>query len=234
MHSALNTFIERGEKELEGLEEPQRTIRAAALHNEMLLKFELLTGEEELLTGEEEFDGNLLADGPITDKDVEDRIIEDHDNREEQRTANEMAEEGCYREDDGDSEPRIRGMMKGPTDKEFGQVFSGVPDPRIPFLRGVVDAPVAPDIVDLGGIYEERVTEKMGGISVRHDLFTRTARRNWRTGVSNRAPVVRNYQKTCEFCEEKFLGTKNAKYCNRCKAPQFAAVRQRLREEKVT
>jgi hypothetical protein len=100
MHPALKRLIERGERELEGLEEPERTIRAAALQNEMLRKF-----RPELFTGEEEFDGNLLADGPIPDKDVEDRIIENHYDREEQRTADEMAEDGCYRDDDGDSEP---------------------------------------------------------------------------------------------------------------------------------
>jgi hypothetical protein len=125
-------------------------------------------------------------------------------------------------------------MMKGPREKEFGQVFRGAPDPRTPFLRSVIDMPVAPDAVDLGGVYEERVAERMGGISRQNGLFTRTSWRKWRTGVSDRAPVVRNHFHTCEFCEEKFLGTKNAKYCDRCKAPQFAAVRQRLREEKAT
>jgi hypothetical protein len=50
-----------------------------------------------------------------------------------------------------------------------------------------------------------------------------------KTKSGRRSPVTRNYRKTCEFCEEKFLGVKHAKYCDRCKAPQFAAICKRLR-----
>ena len=68
MHPALRRFIEAGERELAELEEPERTIHAAKLQNEMLRRF-----RPEMFTGEEEFDGMTIADEPITQQDVEDR-----------------------------------------------------------------------------------------------------------------------------------------------------------------
>jgi len=67
MHPALKRFIEQAESALADLQEPERTIRAAKLHNEMLRRF-----KPEMFTGEEELDGNPIEDEPITDKDVED------------------------------------------------------------------------------------------------------------------------------------------------------------------
>jgi hypothetical protein len=234
MHPALKKFIEEGERELEGLEEPERTIRAQQLQSEVLRRF-----QPEMFTGAEAIDGNFI-DEPITDKDVEDKIIQEHFYHEDNKSASDMAEEGCYGDDGEGSEPRLRGMMKAPTTRDWGQTFRGAPDPRTSFLKGVVDAPVGfvtaeaiPDAVDLGGVYEDRVAERMGGVSQRNDLFTRSARSKFRGGTG-RAPTTCNYRKTCEFCEVVFLGTKNAKYCGPCRAPQMAAVRKRLREEQVT
>src|SRR5713226_7552597 len=110
MHPALKRFIDDGERELEGLEEPERTIRAQQLQDEVMRRF------QPELTGEEELNGNPIAE-PITDKDVEDAIIQDHYYREDSKTASDMAGEGCYPGDGEGSEPRLRGMMKAPSVK---------------------------------------------------------------------------------------------------------------------
>ena len=112
MSTALNRFIEAGERRLADLDEPERTIVAAKLHNEMLRRFPGgIDANPDL-----EFDGKLIEAEPLNDKDVEDQIIEDHDEREDNVTASDMVEErdgditGCY--SDGGEEESDRGGFR--------------------------------------------------------------------------------------------------------------------------
>jgi len=109
MHPSLKRFIENGERELEGLEEPERSIKAAKLHNDLLRRF-----KPEMFEGDEEFDGNLIEDEPITAKDVEENIIQGHYDSEENKNASDFAEEGCYSYDDSEREPRLPKLQHNP------------------------------------------------------------------------------------------------------------------------
>lgn len=59
---AVLHFIEAGEKELELLDEPKRTIRAAQLHQEMLRLF------QPQLTGDEMLGNYSVRERPLNDK----------------------------------------------------------------------------------------------------------------------------------------------------------------------
>jgi hypothetical protein len=248
MSTALKRFIEAGERRLAELEEPERTIVAAKLHNEILRRFpDGIDANPDL-----EFDGNYLFGKPLSDKDVEDKIIEELDYRQDNKSASDMAEDGCY--DDAWEEESDRGgyrfrpipidqelkraastmLLAGGTEAEAGtQIIEEAPDQAS--MGALVADPTihdAPDAVSLGQIYEQEMGEKMGFAQCKRPYFTRVAKLIFRAGQAWKR--VGNIKKTCEFCGREFLGTKNARYCNMCRSPQMCAIRRRTKVEDLT
>lgn len=119
--TALKRFVEDCERELAEVEDPaERIILASRFHNEMLRRFPAVVNEVEI-------DGELVGSTPLTQQDVEDKIMHEHYDREDKRDASDFAKEGCYLNDDGDGEPRLRGM-KVPSNRAWPQIFKGMTD----------------------------------------------------------------------------------------------------------
>lgn len=240
---AFLQFVEEGNRRLAAIEDPvKRDKLARSLLRELVHRFPSLAPVLEDLSCEGVED--------LSYRDVEDQAIQSKWDREESRDASDFVTDGCYSGDCEGDRVSIPGMMKTPTAKDFGQIFRYAPDVRTPFLRGIVDAPVAPDAVDLGEIREddllptskpdsvdlgeiwtEQTAEKMGGQAyVWGQLFTREARRKWRVGRGRGDNVVRTTLKACVLCDEKFSGSANASFCERCRAPKYREMRKQLKE----
>jgi|ERR1700679_217655 hypothetical protein len=213
MHPALKKFIENGERELEGLEEPERSLRAAKLHNELLRRF-----RPETFEGDELFDGNALGDGPLTLKDVEDRIIQDHWDKGDNYS-------------DDDSEPRLPKLETNPlidhaTAGEIRSWDGRLQEEKIPtrLNSGVIER--APEL-DSGmaadpSIHDPRELVSEGEIfwaekghadyqptRPYHDRVAGVmfrAQRPWR----NTAPTA----SVCLHCGGEVSGRKGTKYCS--------------------
>jgi hypothetical protein len=230
--TTLQDFIEAGERELAELEEPARTIRAAALHNEMLRRFQP--------QGDEEFDGNLLDD-PISDKDVEEKIIEDHFDLAEDKPASHMAEDGCYEGDEGPGDPRLPKFKPNPLiahakveeirswdgrlKKEENiptRLNNGIIKHAPELERGMVADPLIHDPVERVGMgeiyfeergyndykptrpYHDRVARLMGRISEKAYERQLKARSGWG-----------DEEPKCERCGDPIIGKrKDTKYCS--------------------
>jgi len=96
----LKQLVEAGERQLAACEDPQkREYLRAKLMNDLCARFPDAAGLIEL-------DGELLK--PVSDIEVEDKITDDYYDRCDSATASDMAEEGCYDDDEGEGEPRIR------------------------------------------------------------------------------------------------------------------------------
>jgi hypothetical protein len=237
MHPALKTLIETGERELEGLEEPERSLRAAKLHNDLLRKF-----RPELFEGDEVFDGNLLDDGPLTAKDVEEHIIQDHWDKEDNKTSSEMAEDGCYSDDEGEREPHLPLLRPNPLinhatqgeirtwdgrlheEKIPTRLNSGVIERAPELERGMAADPAihdAKELVSEGDIYwAEKGHADYKPTRPYHDRVAGVmfrAQRPWR-----KASPTGNM---CLHCGEEFSGRKGTKYCS-------ANCRKRAHESK--
>jgi hypothetical protein len=226
--------VERLLEELEELEDPAERIAARAkLFNDLLARFPDLKGALEI-------DGELLE--PVSKKDVEDAQEQDHYDREDDRDASDMVSsdndgnmDGCYggdKGDDGGDSPRIRGMMAGPKEKGWGQTFKGVTDDVTGsgLLAHDIEAGTlrtGTDSVDLGGIWEEYIADEMGGGHRQRSLHTR-----YGGGIADgRAIAKKTFRRTCLLCKEGYNGTENAQYCDECKSPKYAHMRQQCRAE---
>jgi hypothetical protein len=251
MSTALKRFIEAGELRLEALEEPERTIVAAKLHNEILRRFPGGIDENPEL----EFDGNYLFEGPISDKDVEDKMIQDHDDRLDNASASDMAKDGCY--DESGEEESDRGGFRfrpipidqrlksqastvlraeGTTPAEAGpQTFNDAPD--VGNMGHIVSDPAihqAKDAVSAGQIYSEEMDERMGYARTgRKSYHDRTSLLIFRAGQAWKKAALWT-KKTCEFCQREFeAATANVRYCDMCRSPQMCAIRKRTKIEDV-
>jgi hypothetical protein len=213
----LKRLIEDGERQLAECNDPvEREVLRARLFNNLCRRYPQFQGLIEI-------DGELLK--PVSRKDVEDKQIDIWANRDEDRDAGCMAEEGCYTNDDGEGEPTIRGMMKGPTSMESGQTFEDAPDVRE--VEGIVDPHSNPhefayDVVSQGGIWESNIADdatpdEYGGVRVRSALL--------RDKVGHRK-AARLFPRKCEMCLQGFQGTQNARYCNICKSPKYTRMRK--------
>lgn len=155
----------------------------------------------------------------VTQKSVENRQIDDHADREE-RSAKDMAEEGCYRDDDGDgAEPRIRGMMKGPTATVPLDIRSGEPVEDLQDLN-IVDRYVeGPDAVSLGQIADEGYAERGVDcvVRVKRSILGQT----WSSKGVYRVDPKAIHDRLCEMCAEAFKGTVNARLCRICRSPKY-------------
>jgi hypothetical protein len=221
----LKQLVDEGERLLEEIEDPAERIAARAkLLNALLAKYPHLEGVLEI-------DGASLE--PVSKKDVEDAQAQAHYDREDERDASDMAEEGCYTNDDGDGEARIRGMMAGPKEKGWGQTFKGVTDDVMGsgLLTHDLEAGTlrtGTDSVDLGGIWEDQTAEEMGGGHHQRSLHTR-----YGGGIADgRAIAKKTFERGCLLCKKCFNGTENAQYCDECKSPKYAQMRQQCRAEK--
>lgn len=196
----LKEFIEDGERHLSSIQDPTERQQAAdALYAEF--------SRQTMAVSEEEAENDP----------------------EEGRDASDMAEEGCcYSDEDGERNPRIKGLMPSPLSIEWGQQFTGAPDVRV-MPRGIVDAPQAPDAVDYGQIEDQRREEnKEGRPAYRGGSF---ARMGFRVGRSRGENVIRSVaQKECLLCGEKFPGGKDANFCPPHRAREYQAARKRARE----
>ena len=171
MGTALQRFIEAGEHRLAELEEPERTIVAARLHNEILRRFPNgIDANPEL-----EFDGNYLFDGPLSDKDVEDKIIQDHHDREDNSTAEDMAEDGCYSDSEGEREPRLPKLKRNPRIdhasaseiKSYNRQLPGERMRSVHYGAGLEFATESTPITDDGDGDDEGVPDFLDGL---HDM----------------------------------------------------------------
>lgn len=216
--NTLKQLIEDGERRLAEVEDPaEREELRAKMFNNLCRRFP-------------QFQGLLVIDGevlePVSKKDVEDKIIQDHYDKLDDKDASDFAEEGCYRDDEDDSEPRLRGMMRGPNEKDFGQTFIGAPAAQV-MPYGIVDfsAPTAvPDAVGQGQVWEDNIRDDSTP-----DEYTGGAHRIKGFGSGGRAFRVNPkaiHPKTCEMCNVEFKGTEGARYCNECRSPKYCKMRR--------
>ena len=229
MHPALRRFIEQGERELDELDEPERTIHAAKLHNEMLRRF-----KPEMFTGDEEFDGKHIDDEPITQKDVEDTIIEDYWDKTE-----DVAEDECYNdgEGDGDSErgPRLPKMKPNPLIKHAttGEVKSwdgrlreeqiptrlnsGIIEraPDAELLPNMVAAPEQTDLVGMGEIFfADKDYDGCSEYKSQRPYHDRVSRLMFNVQTRAQSRRKRGTECVCQHCGEEFHARKGTKYCS--------------------
>jgi hypothetical protein len=223
VHPTLRKLIEDGQKQIDALEDvTERKALAAKLHADLCSRF---------LPGDVEFDDESLHEEGSVEQEWQDHL--DH---EDAKDASDFATEGCYGDDDGGNEPRIRGLMKPPTGAQDSEIIQGAPDltaDRLATHDAVSgNLRTGTDSVSQGEIWSDEMSEKAGGISKQSGLFTRMSRGKgrWRIGRGQGQSPFKNHLKTCELCQRRFEGSKNARFCNVCKAPQFAAMRKRLRE----
>jgi hypothetical protein len=197
--TALIRFIEAGERELDGLEEPARTIRARALFAEAQHRFQPTTPIEI---------GEFTT--PPSEKDVEEaREQKEIDTLEEKEIA-----DGEYTHGDDAGEPRFKSHLKvksvdnHPVEWDH-QVITHVPDVKV---MGRVA--VKPDAVDLVSEGEIR-TDERGHAEYKPTLPYHQRVSKWMFDLQWKK---RPKQKlTCQRCEYFFEGRKGQKYCADCR-----------------
>lgn len=218
----LKKMVEAGERRLEEIEDPaDRIVERAKLFNKILSKFPAFAGQIEI-------DGELLDH--VSDRDSEDAQAQLHYDREDNRDAS----DGCYSNDgEGDGEPRIRGLMAGPTARASDQVFKGAVLSQLPVsveglgIPGDSRSHAEFERVNLGQVWEENIRddgtpdEYTGG---GHRIFWGGSGRGFR--INPKAI----FDKVCEMCLVKFKGTKGARYCNECRAPKYCKMRREARQ----
>jgi hypothetical protein len=146
----------------------------------------------------------------VTDKDVEDRMIEDHYDTMNGKTAADMVHDGCYKDGDEDREPRLQGMMRVINQREDGVVIHRAP--ALEVVGGLAAHPDPIDLVDEGEIY---LSEKgQADYQSKRPYHDRVSGWMFKVKYKARSRKASPTGTVCQHCGEEFHARKGTKYCS--------------------